>query len=409
MARGAVDVFVARQAILDVKQEVYGYELLYRSSDQNRYTGVDGDEASLAVIRNVLLVIGSDTISGRNKIFVNFTKNLLLRGVASLLPSEIGVVEILEDVESGPELIKELKQLRTQGYTLALDDFILQGNEDNPFLELADIIKVDFRQAGLEERAEIARRLLRGGRAKLLAEKVETREEVSQAIEMGYSLFQGYFFCKPVIIARRDIPGYKINYLRILKELGAEALNFKSLQDIISHDPALALKLLKYINSSYFSTKQKVTSIKRALEFLGENEIKKWASIAVVMEFGKDQPFELLRLSLLRARMSETIAHSLGLSKEKASLFLMGLLSHMDVLLGRPMEEVLEEIPIGAAPKDALLGKPNKYKEIFDLVVAYEMADWASIPELTSRLGMDQNEVSPIYWESQEWVDRAFM
>ena len=176
-----MDVFVARQAILDVKQEVYGYELLYRSSEQNCYSAVDGDEASLAVIRNVLLVIGSETISAGRKTFINFTKNLLLRGVASLLPKKTGVVEILEDVEPTPELIKALEKLRSQGYALALDDFIFQGNENNPFLELADIIKVDFLRTGREERKEIARKFSRKGKVKLLAEKVETREDFIQA------------------------------------------------------------------------------------------------------------------------------------------------------------------------------------------------------------------------------------
>ncbi|MGC9196817.1 MAG: EAL and HDOD domain-containing protein, partial [Syntrophobacteraceae bacterium] len=247
------------------------------------------------------------------------------------------------------------------------------------------------------------------GKVKLLAEKVETREDFSQAIEMGYCLFQGYFFCKPVIISRRDIPGYKINYLRILQELSARSLNFKSLQEIISHDPALTIKLLKYINSSYFATQKKVTSIKRALEFLGENEIKKWASIAVVLEFGRDQPLELLRLSLLRARMCETLAALLGFNNESSSFFLMGLLSHMDVLLGRPMDEVLQEISLGEAPKDALLGKPNDHKEVFDLVVSYERANWARVGQLTSRLGIEPEQISKLYWESVEWVDMAFM
>ena len=404
-----MEVFVARQPIFDVKQEVYGYELLYRSSDQNSYSAVDGDEASLAVIRNVLLVIGSEKISGGKKAFVNFTKNLLLRGAASLLPKDIGVVEILEDVEPGPELIKALEQLRSQGYPLALDDFILRGNENNPFLELVDIIKVDFRQAGMEERGDIAKRFSREGRVKLLAEKVETREEVSNAVEMGYCLFQGYFFCKPVIIARRDIPGYKINYLQILKEISAETMNLEALKETISHDPALTFKLLKYINSSCFGLKRKVESIKRALEFLGENEIKKWASIAVVMEFGRDQPSELLRLSLLRARIGEMLADTLGFAQQRSSFFLMGLLSYMDVLLGRPMEEILEDIPIGAAPKEALLGKPNQHREVFDLVVSYESANWKLISELSSRLGIDQNEVSQTYLKSLEWVDGAFM
>ena len=404
-----MEVFVARQPIFDVKQEVYGYELLYRSGEQNCYTGVDGDEASLSVIRNFLLVIGTERISGGSKAFVNFTKNLLLRGVATLLPVSIGVVEILEDIEPTPELLEALKLLRSRGHTLALDDFILRGNENNPFLDLVDIVKVDFRLAGLQEREDIAKKFLEKGTVRLLAEKTETREDVEQAIKLGYSLFQGYFFCKPVIISRKDIPGYKINYLRILKELGAEDLDYKSLEEIISHDPALAFKLLKYINSVHFGQKRQVTSIKRALGILGEKEIKKWASIAVVMEFGRDQPLELLRLSLLRARLCETLADTLDSGEDRSSFFLMGLFSHMDVLLGRPMEEILEEIPIRTAPKAALLGKPNQHKEIFDLVVSYEKAHWESIQESTCRLKIDVSDVSRNYVEALKWVDGAFL
>jgi EAL and modified HD-GYP domain-containing signal transduction protein len=402
-----MNVFVARQPIFDVRQEVYGYELLYRSSDKNFYTGVDGDAASLAVIRNVLLVIGAEKISGGRKAFVNFTKNLLLDGAASFLPKEIGVVEILEDVEPDPKLVETLRSIKSQGYPLALDDFVLQGNEENPFLELVNIIKVDFRQADALEREAIARRFPPENGIKLLAEKTETREEFKQAREMGYTLFQGYFFCKPVIMAGRDVPGYKINYVRILKELSAESPDFKSIQNLISHDPPLTYKLLKYINSSFFGLRREVTSIKQALELLGENEIRKWASIAVVMELGKDHPKELLRLSLLRARLSEKLAAALDFEHRKSTFFLMGLLSCMDALLGKPMAEIIEDIPIAPEAKAALLGEPNRYKGVFDLVTSYEKADWTSIPELASQLEMDQQEISQMYSDAIEWVDEA--
>jgi EAL and modified HD-GYP domain-containing signal transduction protein len=402
-----MEVFVARQAILDVNQSVYGYELLYRSGSQNLYTGVNGDEASLSVIKNVLLVIGAKMISGGNKAFVNFTKNLLLNGAASFLPKEIGVIEILEDIEPDPNLIKVLESLRCLGYPLALDDFILQGNENNPFLDLVDIIKVDFLQSDQKDREAIARRYPPGGRIKLLAEKTETRDDFDQALRLGYSFFQGYFFCKPIIIARRDIPGYKINYLQILKELSGESLDYKSLQNAISRDPSLAFKLLKYINSAYFGLRRQVTSIKQALELLGEREIRRWASIAVIMELGKDQPMELLRLSLLRARISEMLAGTLGLKDQKPVFFLMGLLSYMDVLLERPMEEILEDIPLAVDPKAALLGEPNFFREVFDLVASLERANWTSISELASQLGIAVEEISQIYSESVEWVDGA--
>ena len=186
-----MEIFVARQPIFDVKQEVYGYELLYRSGNQNLYTATNGDEASLSVIKNLLLIIGTEKICGGSKAFVNFTKNLLLKGVASFLPKEIGVVEILEDVEPDAEMIKALGTLRSQGYTLALDDFILRGNENNPFLELVDIIKVDFMQTDAQERAAIAERFPSGSKVKLLAEKTVDPGGIQSGRPDGLLSFSG--------------------------------------------------------------------------------------------------------------------------------------------------------------------------------------------------------------------------
>ncbi len=403
-----MDVFIARQPIFDTKQNVFGYELLYRAGKENVYSAVDGDKASLSVIGNALLVIGSHQVSEGKRAFVNFTRKLLMEGAAGYLPKEIGVVEILEDVEPDDELIEVLKQLRSQGYTLALDDFILRGNEYNPFLKLVDIIKVDFRLTEEWEREAIARRFPVAGRVKLLAEKTETREEFEQAIRLGYSYFQGYFFCKPVIIARRDISGHKMSYLQILKELSAESPSFKKIQKIIEHNPSLAYKLLKYINSAFFGLRREVSSIKHALGLLGEEEIRKWAALATIMELGADQPQELLKLCLLRARISEKLATLAGRRPQRSEHFFTGLFSCMDVLLGRPMEEILDGLPIPTAVKDALLGRENEFKAAFDLVLAYEKADWAEVSTQADGLGVRLSDFSQAYSDSIEWVDKMF-
>src|SRR5208282_3886154 len=166
-----MDIFIARQPIFDAKQRVYGYELLYRSDMENVYSEADGEKASLFVIGNTLLVIGSQQISQGKRVFINFTRKLLLEGAATYLPKEIGVIEILEDVEPDDEMIEAIKVIRSQGYILALDDFVLRGNEYSPFLKLVDIIKVDLRQTDERERKAIAQRFPSAGRVKLLAEK----------------------------------------------------------------------------------------------------------------------------------------------------------------------------------------------------------------------------------------------
>ena len=403
-----MDVFIARQPIFDAKQGVYGYELLYRSGLENIYSEADGDKASLSVIGNTLLVIGAKQISQGKRIFVNFTRKLLLEGAATYLPKKIGVVEILEDVEPDGKLIEAVKTIRSQGYTLALDDFVLRGNEGNPFLDLVDIIKVDLRQTDEQEREAIAKRFPGSGSVKLLAEKTETREEFNNALEMGYSYFQGYFFSKPVILARRDISPHKMHYLRILKEISADNPSFDRIKQIIEHDPSLAYKLLNYVNSAFFGLHREISSIMHALQILGEAEIKRWVSLAVIMELGNDQPQELLRLCLLRARFSENLASKAGCEQRKSEFFFMGLFSCIDVLLGRPMEEILEDLPIQTSIKDALLGKTNLFSTVLDLAISYEKADWIDFHDLASRLGIEESEVPQVFSDSVEWADRLF-
>ncbi len=403
-----MDIFLARQPIFDKNLKVYGYELLYRAGTENVYPEMDGDKASLAVIRNALLVVGSKEIAGGRRAFINFTRGLLMNGAALYLPKEIGVVEILEDIEPDRELLHVCRELRRQGYLLALDDFILRGNETNPFLDVVDIIKVDFRQTDEAERRAIASRFVGQGRVKLLAEKAETREELEQGLDMGYSYFQGYFFSKPVIISRRDIPGYKVNYLRVLKTLSQESLDFKALRKTIEHDPSLAYKLLKYINSAYFGLRHNVSSIKQALDMLGEREIKRWASLAVLTELGRDQPAEVLRISLLRARFCESVASLADMASLASELFLMGMFSCMDVLLGRPLEEVLEEIPLSSRIKDALGGGTSVLRPVFDLALSYEQADWDSVSDLASGLKLDVSRLPVIYAETVGWVVKMF-
>ena len=145
-----------------------------------------------------------------------------------------------------------------------------------------------------------------------------------------------------------------------------------------------------------------------ALELLGEAEIRKWVSLAVLMELGNDQPQELLRLCLLRARFSENLASKAGYKQQKSEFFFMGLFSCMDVLLGRPMEEIVEDLPIKTSIKEALLGKTNLFKIVLDLAISYEKANWMDFPDLASQLGIEESEVPQFYADSVEWADRIF-
>ncbi|MEW6387567.1 MAG: HDOD domain-containing protein [Thermodesulfobacteriota bacterium] len=399
------DVFVARQPIFDRRQRVYGYELLYRARGEDNFCLIDGDQATLSVIRNVLLVHGPEKLTGGKKAFINFTKNLLLNKTPFYLPKEIAVVEILEGMEVDKELLEACRHLKENNYLLALDDFLWPEQEDHRLTELADLIKVDFRQSKEAERKTIVDHFRPRG-LKLIAEKTETREEFQEALDSGFTFFQGFFFSKPVIISSRDIPGFKLTYLRVLKELARPELDFRVLEKIIARDPSLSYKMLKYINSAFFGLRYEITSIIDALRLLGEREIRRWASLAVLTHLGQDQPQELLRFSLLRARFCESLAPKVGLASQKSELFLMGMFSLMDVFIGRPLDEILDDIPLTEKVKAALLGHSNDYRTLFDLVVNYETAAWEQVSNLAEQLSLEMQELPVLYAESINWVDR---
>ncbi len=394
-----MDIYVARQPIFDENVNLFGYEILYRMKEEDNFCGESGDEASLSVIKNTILVIGTDKIAEGKKAFINFTRNLLLDDSAYLLPKELAVIEILEDVTGDDEVISRCKEIKRRGYTLALDDVVYDGFDHNPLLELVDIIKVDYRGTTPGERKKIVDRFKQTG-IKLLAEKTETVEEFEEAKKLGFSYFQGYFFSKPTIISRKDIPVSKINYLRILQELSNKDVSIEKLEEILEKDPSLTFKLLKYINSSFFSLRYEVTSIKHALALLGESEIRKWAFLVVLGKLSKGLPDELVKISLVRARFCETIATKIGLADKKTEFFLMGMISTTDALIGRPLEEIVEELPVANNIKNALLGQKGIYGMVYSLILCYEKGNWEEVNRLSNKLRLSNRELPHIYTEA---------
>ncbi len=343
-------------------------------------------------------------MTGGRKAFINFTRNLLLSKIPGYLPRETAVIEILENVEVDQEVLAACQELKEKGYRLALDDFVWQGPEQNPLTEVVQVIKVDFRLAGPAERQAIADFFNPRGVA-LLAEKVETRQDFQDALDLGFAYFQGYFFSKPEIIAGKDVPGYKLSYLEILKEICRETIDFAHFEEIIDLDPPLCMKMLTYLNSVYFGLRHEVTSIGHAQNLLGENEIRKWAALAVLTHLGKDQPNELMRLSIVRARFCESLAPQVNLANRESELFLMGLLSLMDVYMGRPLGEVLENIALAREIKDALQGRKNAHKQVLDLVVNYEKGAWENVSPLVAQLQLDENELPARYAGAVEFAE----
>ncbi len=397
------EVHVARQPIFDCNQNVFGYELLFRSKAANAYDGTDGDHATNSVVANSFLLIGMENLTNGKKAFINFTANSLKNEIPSMLPKELIAVEILENIEPDQPVIAACQKLKQGGYCLVLDDFVFKP-KFMPFVELADIIKVDFRLTPPEERKALLDRC-KNYPIKFLAEKVETHADFQAALQMGYSYFQGYFFCKPVVLSSKDIPSYKINYLSILREINQPYLEFAQLEDIIKRDVSLSYNLLKFINSAFFGLSNKIQSLRQALTLLGQKELSKWASLMALKGMGSHKPGELILNSLVRARFAENLA-GINLSKQQTSnAFLMGMLSHLDALLDRPLPEILKEIALDEEIKDALLSiKPNRLGLIYKLMQAYERGEWETISRFTRAMAIQEYQVSQSYQKALIWA-----
>lgn len=401
-----LDVYVARQPILDSKRNVFGYELLFCSGPENFFPNVDPDMATSKLIDNSLFVMGLENLVFDKLAFINMTRSALLSDLVFLLPKENCVIEVLETVEPDDQIVSACKDFKREGYRIALDDFIHKPSFE-PLLAVADFVKVDFISSKSKERQLYARHFIPRG-LQMLAEKVETSEDVQEGLNAGYSLFQGYFFCKPEVVRGKTIPEYKINYLRFLQELSRPDLDFDELEEIIKQEVSLSMKLLRFLNSAAMGLRREVTSIKHALVLLGERPLKKWASLIAFTNLGDDKPSELLITCLLRARFCESLARQARMPERELDLFLTGMFSAIDAVLDRPLEELIEEMSLPEAIGKTLFGEETALSPIYNLALAFERADWDVITQLTKEIGVAEQAVPEAYQDAVLWSRGVF-
>jgi c-di-GMP-related signal transduction protein len=398
-----MQVFVARQPIFDTKKRVVAYELLFRSGMDNFFPrGTDGDMASAKVIGNALATFDFDVLTAGKKAYVNVTRHVLCEGLYTILPARRTVVELLENVGADPETLAAVRAARSAGYEVALDDFVPNPSTE-PFVALAQVLKVDFMSTPPPERRRI-RESTRRQKITLLAEKVETLEDVRDAEAAGYTLFQGYFFQRPEMMAREDIPPSKLTYLRFLRELQAAEIDWGRIEAVIKQDVSLAVKLLKFLNSAAFGWRSRVTSLRHALVLLGERPFRKWASLIAIIGMTEDRPPELAVVSLARARFCEQLCPLTGLKGRELDAFLVGLMSSLAAMVGRPLEELLAEIGVSPDVDAALLGDTTPLGMVRALAMAFEDASWSRASELAAKLGIPESALPEIAVQSLAWA-----
>jgi EAL and modified HD-GYP domain-containing signal transduction protein len=402
-----VEVHVARQPIFNTEKNVIGYELLFRNGTDDFFPGSDSDQATCDVINSSFFLKIVDDLTGGKKAFINFTPRLIKQQIMTILPPQSLAVELTETFEKDLEVLEACRQLKEKGYMVVLDDFVFHSNSD-ALIKVADLVKVDFVATKEVERKIIAQRIKPLG-VSLLAEKVESYFDFKQAKDLGYEYFQGYFFGRPEVFSGRDIPGYTVNYLNMLREASRSEIDFDKLEQIFRRDVALSFKILKFINSAFFGVRNKVSSVRQALVLLGRKEILKWVSLLALQNIAQDKPDEVVVLSLIRARFGELLALKLGWTKRSDQAFLVGLFSLVDAMLDRPMDDILRELPLDDEIIVALLRGDNDLGRMNAMARHYEKAEWDKFALLANELGIASKDVAELYRQSLVWAQGLFV
>lgn len=369
-------IYLARQPILNGKQRLIAYELLFRGSDTNRADVSDSMRATLKVINHAFQGIGIAQVLGPVRGYINCDANFLMSDLVELLPPRKVALEILESVEPTPSVVARVRELYRLGYSFALDDYAGALSEAKPWLPLLDLVKIDL-LATPPGKLETIVKALRSRRRglKLLAEKVETREQFQQVHALGFDMFQGYYFAKPQLMKGKQVKrADKLALIKLLSLVLSDA-NIFTLDAEFKHHPLLSYDLIRIVNSVAYGLRVRVASVRHAISVLGRSHLRRWIHLALYsVHDGQAHDNPLLQLAATRGRLMELLAG--GMPNASPSMqdaaFMTGLLSLLDALFDLPREEVYDELHLQDDVRAALLRREGVLGAMLSLAEALE-------------------------------------
>ena len=384
------EIFIGRQPILDRKHQLVAYELLFRSGGQKNEANVQDDfGATASVINHAFAELGVEQALGPYKGFINCDASLLLSDSIEILPTDKIVLEILETVEVTPEIVERCTELKARGFTIALDDFVNYEEKFKPLLDLIEIVKVDLMPLDKAQLGAVTTALKRWPALTLLAEKVDSREQADHCHQLGYGLFQGYYFAKPVIIAGRKLGHSQLALMRLLG-LVLEDAETHTLEGVFKHEPGLTMNLMRLTNSVATGARTRITNLRHAITVLGRRQLQRWLQLLLYTNPTGDGQVAspLLQLAATRGRFLELLAGKLkpGAREFEDHAFMTGIMSLMPTLMGVPFEEILKGIQLTGDVQEALESKSGQLGIMLQLAEALEASDGDACHNLTEQL-----------------------
>lgn len=398
-----MEVVIARQPIFNRTQEVYAYELLYRSTRAHDRAEVqDGDQATSSVIIDALTNIGLETVTTNKPAFINFTENMILNDYATLFPQQSIVIEILEDVTPSDALIRRCTELRNAGYILALDDFVFTERH-LALIQQAHIIKMDFMLSDQAQLQNIVRSFSPRG-IKFLAEKVETHEDFQKALSWGYEYFQGYFFSKPTLLRSSELAPMRLSMMRLMSASSKSDFEFAEMARGVMQDMGLMVKFLKLLNFVIPSAnKGGIATVRQGLVLLGINSFRKWLYLMAMKDFAQDLPDEMTRMALICARFCELYGQLLGFDSDEC--FMIGLFALGETVMNMSMEDILRDLAISEQAKATLINRQGPLAQVLNLCLIYMEGDFEQVETMIEGEVFSMEAIAGIYIEAMRWCD----
>lgn len=400
--------FVARQAILDGRGKPLGYELLFRTSLENRFPQMEAELATRRLMAEQFLSQKIEDLVGESLCFINFPDSLLREGMTDTFQPRQLVIEILEDATPDQALLNSVKMLKQSGFSMALDDYV-PNKEWEKFFPFIDFIKLDLRQISIADCSCLIKRCQAYPHLRFIAEKVETQQEFNAAQEAGFEFFQGYYFQQPQVISRRILTTDEMTAFELLSALNDKEIDYNKLTVLFSRDLSLSYYLLRYVNSLHIGYRQQnIDNLRNAIVFLGHQQLKRFTALMMTAYISKNKNIELYNLSMIRARWCELLAEKVcpGLQEEA---FICGLFSLLDALLERPMANILPHLSVSHPVQQALLEQKGQLGFLMGVMQDHEQANWPVLQQRLEFVNISEEDSSRFYEQAILWSKRLIL
>ncbi|MCH5193660.1 MAG: HDOD domain-containing protein [Oscillospiraceae bacterium] len=399
-----MDSYIVRQAIVNENEKTFGYEILY--TDSSFGGGATDDVTAANTIENFLSSMDSGKFLGGKTAFLTFTSNLLEKSIPKMFATNTLVIQIEDSLITNPYSQNLIAQYKQDGYKIAIKDF-----EFNPrffgVLDIVDYIKVNF--ANVDDSTANIINIGKSFNKKIIAYNIETQEAYDQAKALGCTYYQGSFVSEKMPASFKKVNYLQSNFFLLMVAVTKDEPDLDEIESIVSRDVSLTFSLLRLVNSAYFALRNRAKSVKQALVILGLGQLKQWIYLLSFKQDDGTMPDELVKISFLRATFASELIDGLNdMPISKSEAYLMGMFSTLGKLMQMPLEEVLDQLPIGDEVKDALLKQEGKAGTLFKLIISYEKADWKTMAVCAEELGVQQSIIAQKYFECVESVNSTW-